>query len=389
MSDDSTKDPIHAQIERDALREKHRKEVLEKELIIRGRKADALVEKINQNDRDISAAKAINYGSLSEEEIEAKQKENTDYMGAAKHKMPFITEDFDQAVPFFRKNLILIGAPTGSGKSTTVANIIHRLIHARNAKTGKRYRVLVLTNEEKSEDVYNRVTCLIKGWSYTNHDKFSEAQVEEFNKYLVGLSKSGTLTVVDDQFGGAMGTTTTVEGICQVFDNLIEKQDYYDVVLLDYYQNVTESKKNLTMGEYECQALLARRLDRYKNIYPAPIVVLAQVREIDQARTPFKIRIEGRKTILNVSTCALEIVAKPADRCTDWITHKSRFNEAMGKIVQTGYDSGKYVPYNAEFKERVAKWKAANAAQEFDKSVGMPDVTEEEEDGIQKKASGD
>ena len=322
-------DPIHAQIEEKALLEKRKADLQAKELLVRERRAENSINQITESDKNAEIARKTNYGILTEEEIQSKQKENTLYMKAAKKKMKFINDAFNMAVPFFRKNIILIGGKTGEGKSTAVANIIREIVRHTNPDTGKRLKALVLSNEEKSEDVYNRVTCLIKGWPYTNHDKFTEEQVEVFNQYIKGLSSM--ITVVDDNFGGASGTTTTLEGICQVFDNLIANNQHYDVIILDYYQNCKESRKNPYMNEWEVQSALARKLDQYKNIYPAPIIVFAQVAQTeDDRRIPFKTRIEGRKVILNVCTCCLEMVANRKELTTEWWIHKSRFNESVG-----------------------------------------------------------
>jgi len=382
MSDDEKKfkDPLHDFIEESALQERKKKEVLNKELKIRERKADFTLEKIQQGDKDTEIAKSTNYGNYTDLDVADKQRENTEYMQAARNKMSFINKSFTEAIPFFRKNLILIGGKTGEGKSTTVANIIREMIAKANPLTGRKRRILVLTNEEKSEDVYNRVTCLIKGWHYTNHDKFTDEEIKTFNEYISLLSKDGMLTVVDDSYGGASGTTTTLEGICQVFDNLLAKGEYYDAILLDYYQNVKESRKNAMLNEYEVQAALARKLDQYKNRYPAPIVVLAQVQPPDaERRTPFKTRIEGRKSILNVATCCVEMIANREELCTEWWIHKSRFNEAVGEKIVTGYDRGRYVVYTDEFKEKIARMKAAIATDEFNKNIGHMPVAKEED----------
>jgi hypothetical protein len=240
---------------------------------------------------------------------------------------------------------------------------------------------LVLSNEEKSEDVYNRITCLIKGWHYVNHDKFTEEQVEIFNQYIKGLSSM--VTVIDDNFGGASGTTTTLEGICQVFDNLIANNQHYDAIILDYYQNCKESRKTPHMNEWEVQAALARKLDQYKNIYPAPIIVFAQVAQSeDDRRVPFKTRIEGRKVILNVCTCCLEMVANRKELTTEWMIHKSRFNESVGEKVTTGYDKGSYVLYDDKFREKVSQIKAAREKADLDKNIApicaVPEEVESE-----------
>jgi replicative DNA helicase len=378
-SDSKSIDPIHEHIGKQAQLEKKKNEVQQKELKVKERRLDNELEKMAERDRDAELAKITDYGKMTDEEIEYKQKENTEYMRAARNKMCFINERFDKAIPFFRKNLILIGGKTGEGKSTTVANIIRETLKRVDPITGKKRRILVLTNEEKSEDIFNRVTCLIKGWNYVNHDQFTDEQIQIFNEYIKLLSSTGMLTVIDDSYNKAGGTTTTLEGICQVFENLLEHKEYYDVVILDYYQKVQESRKFPSMNEWEVQSALANKLDRYKNVYPAPIVVLAQVAQPDaENKIPFKTRIEGRKVILNVCTCALEMVANREDLVTEWWIHKSRFNEAVGQKITTGYKNGRFVLYDDAFKDAVAKMKAARERENFDKQVRMPVVQEEE-----------
>lgn len=380
MSDETkTEDPIFAGIKDKADFEREKEEVAKIELVVRKRRAENAIDKIQEGDKNAQISKTTSYGALSAEEVRTIQKDNTEYMLAARAKMVFMNEMFAKAIPYFRKNLILIGGKTGEGKSTTVANIAFTTIKKVNKETRKRRRVLVLTNEEKREDVYNRVTCLIKGWHYTNHDKFTDEQLNVFNQYIGVLSDGGMLTVIDDQHGGASGTTTTLEGVCQVFDNLIANDEFYDVVIIDYYQNVKESRHNFAMNEWEVQAAFAKKLDQYKNIYPAPIVLMAQVQQQDpDKKVPFKNRIEGRKVILNVATCCVEMIAKREDLCTEWIMHKSRFNEAVGEKITTGYYNGAYVPYTEEFKAAVAKMKAEREAKEIDKTIKMPSTKEVE-----------
>lgn len=376
MSDEkkiSTEETM-AYIEKEALREKKRKEVLEKELTVKDHRLSSELQRMAELEKDKELAKNTDYGILSDDAVEKLQKENTDYMYAAKTKMRFIHEEFDDAIPFYRKNLILVGGVTGDGKSTTAANII-ATVFRQLTKEGRRRRVLVLTNEEKTEDVYNRVLCLMKGWSYVNHDKFTDEQIKFFNDSYKHIRQF--ITVVDNTYGGSFGVTSTLEGICRVFDNLLQKGEFYDAIIIDYYQNVQHSQDDPRLNEYEVQRLLAKRLDQYKNIYPAPIVVLAQVRPTDDSNTPFKIRIEGSKMISNVCTCSIELIPNKQERRTDWIIHKSRFNEAVGITIQTGFDRGKHVAYDDAFRDAIAKMKAAREKEQFDRQVKMPIVQEE------------
>lgn len=349
--------------------EKIRQETYNKRVILDSKTIDVKLKNVMSNEKELEIAKHINFGSFTEEDILELQHENQEYMRSAKIAMGFVNSTFKKVVPYFRKNIILIGAKTGDGKSTTAANIIYSTISQKNPITGKPRRALVITNEERREDVYNRVTCLARGWHYTNHDEFTDEQIEFFDKSIEVLTRTQRLQVVDNTFKGTMGLTSSIEGIQTIFDNLIRDKVYYDVIIIDYYQNVNHSKKDPHLNQWEAQAKLANLLDRYKNIYPAPIVVLAQTNPPDKSNTPFQQRIRGRKSIVDVSTCVLEMVADRENLRTQWIVHKNRFVESIGQGFFTGYNKGRFVEYTKEFQINVAKYKEEKMARSVLKGV--------------------
>lgn len=355
-----------------------------KELILKSKRVNAQLEILQQNERDMAAAASANYSRLTPEQISDIQKSNDDYMEAAKHAMTFIDPVFDHLIPFFRKNFILIGARTGEGKSTAVANIAYTTIAKTNPLTGKLRRVLVLTNEERSEDFYNRITALIKKWHYTSHSKFTDEQRSVFSKMIPMLASSGNLTVIDNNHNGSHGVTTSLEGIEGIFENLIKNGEFYDAILIDYYQNIIHSKNFPHLSENEVQARLSRMMDKYKNIYPAPIVMMAQITPLDkEGKLPFQHRIKGRKLIMDPSTCAIEMIRDVKLSSTRWIVHKSRFTEAIGMDITTGYDKGKFVPYTTAFVENVQKMAYEREARRINKQIdqnnGLPDVFKDKE----------
>lgn len=382
MSEDnnSIKDDFAVQIAKVAEIEALQKDTAKKKAILDNKRVTTQFAQVEQNEKDLAVAQSTNFGAMSEAQIKKIQQENADYMEAAKTGMFFVNENaFGNFVPFFRKNFILIGGKTGDGKSTTVANIVHSVISQKNPQTGKVRRALVITNEERAEDFYNRVTCLIKGWHYTNHDKFTEEQRDTFQKFIPLLASNGRLTVVDNTHNDSHGVTTTIEGIETIFENLIKNKEWYDVVLIDYYQNIISSAKNPYMSENEVQARLARMMDKYKNTYPAPIVMMAQVNAPDKDnKIPFQQRIKGRKIIMDPATCALEMIADRKNLRTIWTVWKSRFTEAVGQDLKTGYERGKFVEYTNEFAEKVQKQayerESRKINETIDKSNGLPDV---------------
>lgn len=392
MSEESNSDALRQFEEKMAEERKFdalRKETSKNKAILDHTRTKAQLERQEQDEKDLEVIKSADFGIQTVEQVAEIQKDNRDYIEAAKNKMRFITDDlpdrigFNTVVPYFRKNIVLVGAQTGDGKSTTVANIAYHMLLQKNPATKKPARILIITNEERKEDVYNRITCLCRGWTYTNHDKFTEAQIKIFNDSIPVLSTR--ITVVDNVHNGAHGVTTSIEGFEGLMENLISKGEYYDAIVMDYYQNYITSKRDATLTEYEVQARLCRMLDRYKNIYPAPFILLAQINAPDEnGNPPFQYRIQGRKLIMTVCTCALEMIVDKKHRLTKWKVIKSRFNEAIGEEIATGYDKGRFVPYTQEFKAKIGEDLARRQNAILNQSIGIKDVfdkKEEENDG--------
>lgn len=369
----------------DAELERLKDEVALKKAKLDQNKYTQQLNQLEQDKKDLKIAEGLNYGQMSKEQIEKMQSGFSDYMRAAKKKMRFIISDFDKYVPFFRSNLILIGAHTGKGKSTAAANIAFSVLNQTNPETGKKYRCLIITNEEKAEDFYNRVTFLYKSWHYVNHDEFTDEQTETCKRAIAAFGSTGNLRVVDDSYGGSHGVTTSLEGIEAIFENLLANNELYDVIIIDYYQNIISSKKNPYLNEYLVQATLARMLDQYKNRYPAPLVLLAQVDpQTEDDRRTFKQRICGRKLILDQTTLAIELTTDYQKRATEWTFWKSRFTESVGKSVWTGYDKGRFVSYSEEFRNKIQsdndKIMKDKLDKEMNKSNGIPDAFKKKEE---------
>lgn len=287
--------------------------------------------------------KGLDLSKAETDRINQLADESDEYLKAAREAKIFLNDDFRGIIPFFPRNILLAAASTGDGKSTTSANLTTQTL-----KQGG--RVLVITNEEHPADVYNRVTCLLRGWSYANHANFTEEQRKTFRQSMLNLSKR--LSVIDNTYNNSFSHTTSLEGVRTILMSLVEKKVHYDLIILDYYQNINVSVENPQLKDWEVQHRLGKFLDTFKNVYPAPIVVLAQMKPRTDGLS-FKEAIEGRKSILNVATCAIEVVAERDLKRTAWTIRKSRFAETVGKTIYTGYDRGAYVRYDQAFKERV------------------------------------
>src|SRR5690606_39649450 len=97
-----------------------------------------------------------------------------------KNRLPFVNEELTELVPFSYPNLLLIGAKTGHGKATSLANIAYTLI-----MIGK--RVLVISNEQLGVNVFNRVACLHRNYNINSFQSFSDKMYNDIKDILVKI----------------------------------------------------------------------------------------------------------------------------------------------------------------------------------------------------------
>lgn len=302
---------------------------------------DNKYEDMERRKEEMKINSSIDLTVRNMERIKQVQGSSTGYLMSARDSKVFLHDDFRGKIPYFKKNLILLAAETGQGKSTISANLTFHALQ-------QGQKVLVITNEEDPADVYNRVSCLIRGWSYTKHEEFTDEQIEFFNKNIDALSHR--MTVVDDNYSGGMGQTTTIEGMEAIFNSLLEKGHEYDVIIIDYYQNVDRSNKNPNAVDWQVQGMFAKLLDRMKIVVGAPIILLAQKKRAKKdEELSYKELVEGRKTISNAATCVAEISVDKSMFKTVFKVVKSRFAEAIGEEIEVGFNKGKYVKWSTEF----------------------------------------
>lgn len=306
-------------------------------------RTNAQYNKIKENEAKQEALKDINLFSRPPEHYQQLIQDNTEYMENAKISPQFLTSDFNDIVPFFAKNLIVIGAKSGEGKSTIAANIALSTV-------GQAKHCLMITNEEVETDVFNRVTCLIKKWPYTDHKKFTPEQVKVFNDHYQVVGQR--LSVIHDMSNGSGGTTTTIQGLTSILDKVVASEVKPGCIIIDYFQNISEDMESSGESPYNVLKRVAGLLDRYRKYVGCPIVVMVQLKAESDDTSDFKFRIEHCKDIYTKSTCSLEVKADRENRRTVFTVRKARFSDTLGKEVYVGFDKGRYVKYDMEFKRK-------------------------------------
>lgn len=331
-----------------------------KEFEVKAVKIDRDFSRIVQEQEKRESLKKLNIFSSDDKYIEVLAERSKQKFANAKKKMRLLGEvpELSELLPFYSGELFLVGARTGTGKSTFALNVAYSLLLQNK-------RPLVITNEEDSVDYLNRMAGLFISKRYGGLDKIDE---ETKNRLLDLFPKiASRLQVIDASYAINNGVnlpnlTNTVEGLEYIVNKLLQEQangTVFDAVIIDYYQKVNSSIANPDMDVFECQARAAEIIERLRVSYRAPIVLLAQMEKGGgEDPAPFERRIQGRKVIVNFATVVFELVVNRELRATEVLIHKARNTDIPSEKILLGWVSpGKYVEYNEEFARSLAKAK--------------------------------
>lgn len=280
--------------------------------------------------------------------------------GLLKQSFDFLNPQLSKMVKCYPKQLMLIGARTGAGKSTTVAMVADSLI-----RSGK--KVLIISNEERQAAVFSRIVCQNQELSYYKKRKslFSPAEQQKFESAIDSVAEM--VEVIDSTHQGRPEFVTSADGLMEV---LRAYASNFDAIIIDYFQKVTTDTRT-NGNDLEAQAALAAELDLFKEEFHGPTIVFAQLHPSNKEKAEFEGRLKGRKNILVVATDALELIPLSELYRTEVKCHKSRFDGQMnGKSMLFGYDRDlcRLIPSpdkDTAFQTKVVAWKAEQASAEL------------------------
>jgi hypothetical protein len=308
---------------------------------------------------------------------------NNNKFKSADKKMQLIygLPELSVPIPFYAGEMILMGARTGTGKTTACVNIAYSLI-----RQGK--KPIVITNEESTEDFINRLAALFLEKRYANLEKLDQETRDRINGIVPKLLK--LVRVIDADFAKMNGLnierlTNSIEGLKFIEKKLLQEANQgnvFDAIIIDYYQKFNFSIEYPDMRPYECQEQAAAIIENLRVNYPAPIIMFVQMSdgkdEEDGMDAPFEHRIQGRKIIANYATVILEITVNRKESTTEFKLHKGRNMEYINGKIKVGWDNGKYVKFDKAFIDKVNQRKI----EAFKQRAGLsesPDTEEEEE----------
>ncbi len=253
----------------------------------------------------------------------------------ARHSsVPFISSAFND---LFRltQGLTLVGGVSGQGKSTTAANIVAGFFEAADEKR----KAIVLTNEETSEAVYNRVAAI------QTKNSFFDLQRGKLKPQSVGEVEDQAHLIMDRliiEAGDSVYEMNYLEDVMGALNYAREVQNV-GLIILDYYQTVNSSREFPDESPYQVLKRLGSFLKDYGRSAPVPVVCFAQLK--NRSESPdFKERVEGDRTIFNHAFTAVEIVPDFQTCITKFMVVKDRFGFGQGKEIEMEYINGWYQP---------------------------------------------
>lgn len=260
----------------------------------------------------------------------------------------------------------LFGARSGRGKSATAANILAEVIRKYPNKNS-----LVLTNEETTEGVFNRVACAYLGKSYSllQLGKLPESDIQEIESCIKG-------TLVNRI--KVCQRITTLEGAIAVFDEAAaHRKPPFDLIIVDFLQNIKLSAEHLEMKSWDVSKQFGDYLTEFGTRYITRVVIFSQLNRNSEGQD-FQDRIHNDKTFLAHMKVGIEIIPNFETSMTEFIVHKNRDG-----TWHVGATAG------AQFDESRFKYDAINKTMRIKSSSHSKDVEHLNRDDLNRSGASD
>ena len=280
-------------------------------------------------------------------------------------------------------SLIVIPSMTNNGKSTLTAHIAEAIVNQNK-------KVLILSNEEKEEDVRARISCLRTKVSFGDY-KTNKCTLEDIEKVLNDaefMSKDAKLVVISPKNESDAYKVTTVRGVMATLEKAKGK---FDAVIIDYYTNVNISEVG-AQDPWTVNNALASELNVFKDSSPFPIIAMAQCdslrneknkQELDdsdfEAQHPMY-RWKGGKSIIIYATDIIELKKDFENSRSYLYAHKVRFGHGdllRGHVLYFDKKMQRFSEWTPQIDAQVTASKAIRQTREQSAQIGLSTVFEE------------
>jgi replicative DNA helicase len=248
-------------------------------------------------------------------------------------RLTLINGSLTKVIPLVRENLYLFAAYTGSGKSSTAANITYPLW-----KQGK--KVLIISNEETEKDVVSRIACLEAGLNFQSVIRCEITKEEEmaYVRHIPSIKQHIIVVAASDQ------RTTRLEGVINLLD--AAKNEDFSAIIIDYFQLIKYSEQNTNKEPYKVMMEFKDYLNTYIKTSNAPVIMFAQLWSLSKRPskgTELDSRLKECASIQDGASVVVEIVPNFEENTTDFLICKDRFFGQKGHSITCPYTKGRFL----------------------------------------------
>lgn len=257
---------------------------------------------------------------------------------AKEKNYPFICSTFDNLYDLAMGFILMVGK-SGQGKSTVLANILAHLVATNSIKK----RVLVISNEESTEDVYSRIACIVEGvdWVKYRADTISEADWDRVMAKMMEIAKYITVQSITSDTMNYQYMEDFIATMGQA-EEIQNESNAFEMILFDYWQTVNQSRDNQSMSSVEVSKQLGFYMKEFAARVPVPLIAFSQLKGDD--KMDIKDRIENDKTLYNHAQDCIEIQPNFDTQKTTFRFHKNRWGHLQGKYITVPFKDGRFTP---------------------------------------------
>lgn len=307
----------------------------------------------------------INASSLAELEAKKDDKHALRIIGSLerdakliRQAIPFINDTLTAISPLCPGALYLIGAASGTGKSTTVAAMAHALY-------SKGMNSFIISNEETEAKVVARIACIEVGVDFNLYiqDKVPSDIRKQVAHQISKITEF--VTVADDPV-----VTTTIEGIQKLL-NEVEESGRYACIMIDFMQRIN---KSIVVPTAERTDVLYRFKDiitDYAQHAKTPVIMMTQLIPLasDEAERNVETRIKWAKGVYEAASTVIEVIKLKGLPVSTFYMAKRRFGTA-DVSVSCKFDNGKFSYLSKQDLQKLKEETAMNNLREMVKDVG-------------------
>ena len=295
----------------------------------------------------IEAEKGTEYakGLIGELELSAK---------LIKQSVPFISDKLGRMVPQIPGQVTMLGAISGTGKSTNVAAIAHR-----NYKLGK--RTLVISNEESEQSATARVACIEAQVSFND---YMQGLVPKEDRKLVAqkiLEVEPWITVVNHPLA-----STTAERVVELIHHADKKG--YAIAVVDFVQRITRSSKNPMADTVQVLYAFKDLITDYSAVGKMPVVLMSQLKPmpVDEQDRNIQDRIGWCKGLYEACSNVVEAIKQDNIPVTTYHVQKGRFSGSKKLWAPHEYQNGVFISIDkVRLSELRGKYKLERAEEDL------------------------